>query len=263
MIGKILAVFRYELKQSFGIGPTIIWLLIILFPSALQLLINSRLGGAGNVAIEDAGMLVVVLIPGAVCLLNALMSMSSFLHIELEGNTWPYVAVRSQGKVAMMFGKYLVAVTRSIAAGLFALMLMMPLTSHALETDSGLLVNVTAALVVLSSVSYCSLFCMLGVIMHKKPLIMAVIYMIAFEGVISILPAVVNKITIHYYLRSMLVRWMDWRIFDLLILDDPNIFSLESNTPLDLFFLAAINVFCLVTAATLLVNREYRVGEAI
>jgi hypothetical protein len=167
MIGKILAVYRYELKQSFGIGTTVIWLLIILFPSALQLLINSRLRGAGNVAIEDAGMLVVVLIPGAVCLLNALMSMSSFLHIELEGNTWPYVAVRSQGKIAMMFGKYFVAVTRSMVAGMFALMLMMPLTSHALETDFELLVRATAGLVVLSSISYCSLFCMLGVIMHK------------------------------------------------------------------------------------------------
>lgn len=263
MIGKILAVYRYELKQSFGIGTTVIWLLIILFPSALQLLINLSLSGVDYFSIENAGMLVVVLIPGAVCLLNALMSMSSFLHIELEGNTWPYVAVRSQGKVAMMFGKYLVAVTRSIAAGLFALMLMMPLTSHALETDFELLVRATAGLVVLSSISYCSLFCMLGVIMHKKPLITAVIYMIAFEGVISILPAVVNKITIHYYLRSMLVRWMDWRIVDLLILSDPNIFSLESNTPLDLIFLAAINVVCLVTAATLLVNKEYQVGEAI
>jgi ABC-2 type transport system permease protein len=262
MIGKILAVFRYELKQSFGIGTTIIWLLIILFPSALQLLINLA-GYADSVTIELAGMLVVALIPGAVCLLNALMSMSSFLHIELEGNTWPYVAVRSQGKVALMFGKYLVAVTRSMAAGMFALMLMMPLTSHALETDFGLFVGVTAALVVLSSISYCSLFCLLGVIMHKRPLIMAVIYMVAFEGLISILPAVVNKITIHYYLRSMLVRWMDWEIFDLPILSDPNIFSLESNTPLDLFFLAAINVGCLVTAATLLVNKEYCMGEAI
>ena len=87
--------------------------------------------------------------------------------------------------------------------------------------------------------------------------------MVAFEGVISILPAVVNKITIHYYLRSMLVRWMDWDVSDLPILSDPNIFSLESNTPLDLFFLGVINVVCLVTAATLLVNKEYRMGEAI
>jgi hypothetical protein len=53
MIGKILAVFRYELKQSFGIGTTIIWLFIILFPSALQLLINSSLDGDGSVDIAE------------------------------------------------------------------------------------------------------------------------------------------------------------------------------------------------------------------
>ncbi|HIA18762.1 MAG TPA: hypothetical protein EYN70_04975 [Planctomycetaceae bacterium] len=260
MIGKVSAVFRYELKQSFGLGMTISWLLIILFPAGLQQLINSR--AMDSISIEVAGLLVAILIPGAVCLLSGLMSMSSFLHAELEGNTWPYVAVRPQGRVTMMFGKYLVSVTRSIMAGFLALMVMLPLTSHTLEEDFGLLVMTSSALVVLSSISYSSLFCLLGTIMHKRPMILAVIYMIAMEGVISVLPAVVNKITIHYYLRSLLVRWMQWDISNLPILSDANIFSVDS-TLIILFCLLGINVGCLAVSMALLRNREYHVGDVI
>jgi len=39
MISSSLTVFRYELKKSFGIGTTIFWLFVILFPTILQLLI--------------------------------------------------------------------------------------------------------------------------------------------------------------------------------------------------------------------------------
>ncbi|MEC7566111.1 MAG: hypothetical protein VX738_10550 [Planctomycetota bacterium] len=260
MIRKSLAVFRFELKQSFGLGMTVSWLLIILFPAALQQLINSR--AMESIDIEIAGLLVAILIPGVVCLLSGLMSMSSFLHAELEGNTWPYVATRPQGRVAMMWGKYMVSVTRSIMAGFLALMLMLPLTSHTLEQDFGLLVLSSAALVVLSSISYSSLFCLLGTVMHKRPMIMAVIYTILIEGVVSILPAVINKLTIHYYLRSMFIRWMEWDIFRLPILSDPNIFSIDGSL-MDMVYLLGINGFCLVASMVLLCNREYQVGEVI
>ena len=55
--------------------------------------------------------------------------MTPYLSTELEGNLWPYVATRPYGRSAIMFGKYLVAVTRSLIAGLLAIAIIFPSTS--------------------------------------------------------------------------------------------------------------------------------------
>jgi len=78
----------------------------------------------------------------------------------------------------------------------------------------------------------------------------------------KILPAVVNKLTIHYYLRSLFIRWMEWDIFQLPILSDPNIFSIHGSL-MDMAYLLGINGFCLVASMILLCNREYQVGEVV
>ena len=126
MLSSSLAIFRYEFKKSFSLGPTFLWLCVIAFPTLLQLLIDQV--GSGIPA-EFSGALLVGTIPGAVCLLTILSTMSPYLNAELEGNTWPYIAVRPFGRTAMMLGKYLVSVTRSIMAGFLAIALVFPSTS--------------------------------------------------------------------------------------------------------------------------------------
>ena len=125
MVSSSLAVFRYELKKSFGIGTTIFWLFVILFPTILQLLIDKYF----VTTLDLSATILAAMIPGAVCLITILVAMTPYLSTELEGNLWPYVATRPYGRTAIMFGKYLVAVTRSLIAGLLAIAIIFPSTS--------------------------------------------------------------------------------------------------------------------------------------
>jgi len=304
LIRSSLAVFRYEFKKSLSLGPTILWICVIAFPTVLQLLIDQ----AGNgIPTEFSGVLLVGTIPGAVCLLTILSSMAPYLNAELEGNTWPYVAVRPQGKTSIMLGKYLVSVTRSIIAGFLAIALVFPSTSlNELNRDIPPPITVRPTtdassksttwsevtnddigteqvmkikknkpyplwlslviLVILSSFCYSSLLCLLGTIMHKRPMILAIIYVLLVEGVISLLPAVVNASTINFYLRSIFLRLMGWELTDLpnalSFINDPNMFS-QFSTMGDLLSLAVLCLIFLFTANTLLRNREYHVGETL
>lgn len=302
MLSSSLAIFRYEFKKSFSLGPTFLWLCVIAFPTLLQLLIDQ----AGNgIPTEFSGVLLVGTIPGAVCLLTILSSMSPYLNTELEGNTWPYIAVRPFGRTSMMLGKYLVSVTRSIMAGFLAIALVFPSTSlNEINRDVPLPITMVATqsadgtnhaqwpeengadaatieieyddpyplwfalaiLVVLSSVCYSTLFCLLGTIMHKKPMILSIIYTLVVEGVISMLPAVVNAFTINFYLRSIFLRLMGWELSELpsalSFLNDPNMIS-QMSTFWDLISLAVLSVIFMVIANALLRNREYHVGETL
>ena len=233
--------------------------------------------------------------------------MAPYLNAELEGNTWPYVAVRPHGRTSIMLGKYLVSVTRSIIAGFLAIALVFPsislnelnrdipppITVPSVADDSSKsttwseatdnvagtdkIVEIEKAkpyplwlslviLVILSSFCYSSLLCLLGTLMHKRPMILAIIYVLLVEGVISLLPAVVNAGTINFYLRSIFLRLMGWELSDLpnalSFINDPNMFS-QFSTMGDLFSLFVLCLIFLFTANTLLRNREYHVGETL
>lgn len=304
MLQSSLAIYRYELKKSFSLGTTFLWICVIVFPTILQLLINII---GSSLPDEFTGVLMVGMIPGAVCLMTILSSMAPYLNTELEGNTWPYVAVRPHGRTALMLGKYFVSVTRSIIAGLLAIAIVMPTlnlnesSSHVplaiakpvvnaqslakselqdvtpngdvndlptdLSQDTALpLWLALSMMVVLSSFSYSTLFCLLGTIMHKKPMILAIIYTLLVEGVISMLPAVVNAFTINFYLRSIFLRAMNWNLTDLpdalSFINDPNMFS-QATTIWDLISLTVLSGIFLMTANSLLLNREYHVGETL
>ncbi|MBA61394.1 MAG: hypothetical protein CMJ76_03420 [Planctomycetaceae bacterium] len=297
-----LTIYRYELKRSFSFGATLLWLLVIVFPTFLQTLIDQ----GSSLPEEYSGVLLVCMIPGAVCLMTILNTMAPYLNTELEGNTWPYIAVRPHGRTALMAGKYLVAITRSMIAGFLAIALVFLSTSlnqlnrdvpppivpaeatadnseqtalanlHPDVNDKVTIINVEkdvpyplwlslVILVILSSFCYSALFCLLGTIMHKRPMVLAIIYTLLVEGVISSLPAVVNAFTINYYLRSIFLRLMGWELTDLpniLFLNNPNSFS-QMSTFGDLICLGILCSIFLFAANILLRNREYHVGETL
>ena len=305
MISSSLAVFRYELKNSFGIGTTIFWIFVILFPTILQLLIDKYF----VTTLDLSATILAAMIPGAVCLITILVAMTPYLSTELEGNLWPYVATRPYGRTAIMFGKYLVAVTRSLIAGLLAIAIIFPSTSlnqlnidipQPFQTSSTIGSSVTqpdqkesitentelslniktkelnasqgyplwlalVCLVILSSICYSALFCLLGTIMYKRPMIIAIIYTLIVEVIISFLPVVANGLTLNFYLRSIYVRSMDLELEQPVLkalFENPNFLS-QSSTSWDLIFVGLLAFSFLFAANILLRNREYHVGETL
>ena len=305
MISSSLAVFRYELKKSFGIGTTIFWLFVILFPTILQLLIDKYF----VTTLDLSATILAAMIPGAVCLITILVAMTPYLSTELEGNLWPYVATRPYGRTAIMFGKYLVAVTRSLIAGLLAIAIIFPSTSlnqlnidipQPFQTSGTIGSSVTqpdqkesitentelslntktkelnssqgyplwlalVCLVILSSICYSALFCLLGTIMYKRPMIIAIIYTLIVEVIISFLPVVANGLTLNFYLRSIYVRSMELELEQPVLkalFENPNFLS-QSSTSWDLIFVGLLAFSFLFAANILLRNREYHVGETL
>ena len=66
-----------------------------------------------------------------------------------------------------------------------------------------------AKLSVLSSCSYAALFLMIGAMFPKRAMVFSVAYIALVEVVLSLIPAVINRITIQYRLRSLMMAWAD------------------------------------------------------
>src|SRR5690606_17070951 len=58
-------------------------------------------------------------------------------------------------------------------------------------------------------VCYAALYVLIGVLFSARATVVAVIYTLLFEGVLSTIPATINKFTVCYRLRSLLSEWVD------------------------------------------------------
>ena len=108
-----------------------------------------------------------------------------------------------------MLGKYLASVSMVIPVALLGLTLAVPLT----DMRDGLQVWWSfAGLVCLSCPAYAAIFLLLGVINPRRAVVLAVVYSLVFELIISFVPAVINKLTVQYRLRALLVDWCDMEL---------------------------------------------------
>ena len=55
---------------------------------------------------------------------------------------------------------------------------------------------------------------MLGTLFYKRAMVVGVAYTIVFEVAISLIPALINKLTVQYRLRALFVHWLEIPIED-------------------------------------------------
>jgi ABC-type transport system involved in multi-copper enzyme maturation permease subunit len=197
-------VFAFECRRALRPGQLALAAAMALFPAAVIALIQFQ-----GARLETRGDLWVVpffiLIPETVCLLGLLLWASPILQAEVEAKTWTYLAVRPGGRAAIVVGKYAAAAVRAILTGLAALTLAMVVFRPPEQALRGW--ACLAALVVLSSLAYASLYLFLGVLFVRRAMTIAVAYTFALEFLVGWIPAVVNQLTVQYYLRSLLGQW--------------------------------------------------------
>ena len=200
---KIMAVFRNECYQTLTPGRMVGWLLICGFPVLLVILIKQF----GELPSHQTDRWVVVLfvVCEIICLLQLLIWATPWLHTELEGQSWTYLAVRPGGKTAVLVGKYLAAGARTMIGTEIALACSLLIAQ---PTDSVKVFLVLGTLVAISSFAYAAVFVFLGAVFPKRAMVLAVGYSLLVEFVISLVPAVINKASIQFRLRSLLVEWM-------------------------------------------------------
>jgi hypothetical protein len=207
---NIPAVFRFEWQRSLTVARLGWWIVMAAFP----VLITSVLLWRG-VVMEDKSLpvdprwtlVLYALVPNVVCYMGLLLWVTPAVHSELQGRTWGYLAVRPGGKVAMLVGKYLAAMTWTGLAALAGLLVSIVLArpSHAIRT-----LLVLATLTFLSCIAYGALYALMAVLFRRRSMVIAVAYTLIFEFIVTYVPAVINQLTVQYRLRCLLVGWMDW-----------------------------------------------------
>lgn len=253
-----LTVLGFEWNRSRTIPRIAVWIVMALFPAAILTLrcIGTRTSQYDAFIFDT---MLLYLIPQVVCLLGLLLWATPNVHSELEGRTWIYLAVRPDGKAMVLLGKYLTAVAWSASACLLALTISVIVCGAFGRLDNPLRTWASFAVITtLAAFGYGALFSLIGVMFHRRAMVVAVAYTVVSEFAIANVPAVINKLTFVFHFRCMLRAWSDWppiftQLNELMFDDAPVVVHL-------LFVLFMTG--CLLSAAVYIVRRrEYITAE--
>ena len=230
---------RHQLRQM--LGQRRLWLLVVflVLPVAIVLLTHGQASATGY------GFMLYVLYPQSVCILLALLYGSAVISSELESETLTYLFTRPIPRWQVIIGKYiattlvlLVSVNVSFVAAWVAT-----------GTDAG--ASLFAALGLATSfsiVAYSAVYTMLGVFVPHKALVFGVLFA-AVEFVLSLVPAIINTLTIVYYVRSL--AFAEIISLDQMSNDDAALANTISRVMGDASTLEAIGALLLGTAICL------------
>ncbi len=212
-LGNVGAVFAFEWRRAMSPGRIAWWLVLAAFPVFLVVMIRVvtqfQLPN-GAEAIENARIgwawALFFLIPMLVTMLGTLLWTAPAVSAELERKSWVYIAIRPEGRTAMLLGKYLAAVTWILPAALVGLLLSVFLCG---TTDAARTLLIVFGTTLFACPAYAAAYLLIGVLFPQRAMVLAVVYSLIFEVAISWIPALVNQLTVQWRLRSLLCYWGD------------------------------------------------------
>ena len=180
-------------------------------PSVLAAVVNLAFRNAPPVEGTQFA-LIFNLIPHALAPLAALLYATGIIQDEVEEQTLTYLMLRPMPKWALYLTRLLATVlmtsvlTAVFTAATFAVIAMtarVPATAGLVEQALK-----TAGLLALVQVGYCGLFGLLGLLMRRS-LLVGVAYIVIFEGIFASLDTVARRLTVMYYFRVLVLRWLN------------------------------------------------------
>lgn len=254
-MGRIAAVFLFEWRRALTPGRLGWWVALSLFPAFLVVLI--RVSPIPQLPPEGWAVFLFAIVPMLVTMLGAFLWTTPAVAAELERKSWPYLAVRPHGRISILLGKYLAAVTWVLPATITGLSLAILI---ARTGDDWHLWKTIVCLCLLSCPAYAAAYLALGVVFPKRAMVFAVAYTLIFELIIAFVPAVVNKLSIQYRLRALL---LDWAGISIDKDDEFSAMALVSDSP-PTWHVAMLAVYTLVLLAFslgLIRMREFSAAE--
>lgn len=208
-----LGVLVFELNRTLKPMRIMLWLGLMLFPVLLLTTAQSLIRMPRTEVYADRHLFIVaaiqfVLLPQVVTVLCMLLWAVPIVNAELEGQTWIYSVVRPGGRRAMLLGKYVVAVLWTGSCTTCS-----AVVSTAVASSFGV-ANVWPACqeIVLvnwiSAASYGALMLTLGTLFQRRSMVFAFAYAAGVEAVLGSMPAIINRFTISYRLRSLAMEWL-------------------------------------------------------
>lgn len=201
---KIAATALFDFRRSLTISRLSVFLVLSLFPPAIMAI---NLVGPG---LEAAPVIIGVTVM-MVGILAELLWATPIVYGELEGKTWLFLAVRPNGIIAMLLGKYLIAVVWTMAVCTIALSISAVLAALFEVPKAMQMWMVFEVLILLAAFAYAAIFALIGVIFHRRAMVFAMAYVIVFEVLVAQIPAVINQITVRHHLTALAVKWLDFR----------------------------------------------------
>lgn len=204
------AIVYLQIRQIFGGRKIWFIALFLALPVALSAVIQYaggfQPGGRpleGEDRIPVVGIFLFVLYPQVACILLCLLYGAGLLSTEVEEKTITYLFTRSLPRWRIVVGKYIAAAC-SIWAAVTPSLVLSWLMFGAPGSLRFLLAFLVATLGAVFA--YTAVFTALGVVIPKRAVVVGLIYAIVFEGALSFIPAIINTLTVNYYLRSLVLR---------------------------------------------------------
>lgn len=228
-MNSLAAVFTHEWRRSLTAGRIVWWILMSLFPIVVSIVIRTRPDFEPNMPVQSRdtfwSIFLYVMIPCLSSTLGVLLTAGPAIATELEQRSWVYMATRPNGILWLLLGKFLVAFTWGYSAAAVALTGAIVITN----APSKLAIWETMMLLsMLSCLAYSAAFLLVGAIFPKRAMVFAVMYATIVEVVLGLIPAVVNRLTVQFRLRSLMVQWLpsdknlrDARAFEYVFGTDP------------------------------------------
>ncbi len=204
MFHALLQVIRFEGRRTRTNGRVGIWLALATFPSLLMILLQAQ--ARQTIPSEPLALMTFYLVVQVGCMLGLLLWATPAVGSELESQTWVYLAMRPHGKTATLLGKYAIAATWTASAGLVS---AAGVTFFSRYPEPLTLAAALMVLVLISSLCYAALYVLIGVVFSARSTVVAVVYTLLIEGVLSSIPATINKFTVCYRLRAILAEWVE------------------------------------------------------
>ena len=202
--GKVAATALFDFRRSLTISRLSVFVVLSLFPPAI---VAINLFGPG---LEAAPVIIGVTVM-MVGILAELLWATPIVYGELEGKTWLFLAVRPRGVLAVLLGKYLIAVLWTMAVCSIALTICVLLAATAQIPGALQMWLVFLILITLAAFAYAAIFALIGVIFPRRAMVFAMVYVIVFEVLVAQIPAIINQITVRHHLTALGVKWLDFR----------------------------------------------------
>lgn len=208
-MSKAFAVFLFEWRRALTPARIAWWIVLMLFPAFIVTLI--RISPIPPPLREGWAVFLFALVPMLVTMLGSFLWMTPAVSAEIERRSWVYLAVRPKGPSAVVLGKYLTTFTWVLPATIAGLTIAILI---ARTGDNWQLWKVEAMLACLSCPAYAAIYLVLGLLFPKRSMVIAIAYTLIFELIIAFVPAMINKLSIQYRLRALLIHWAEIDVGD-------------------------------------------------
>jgi ABC-2 type transport system permease protein len=209
----LATLFCLTLRQHLRARKLLILAFVFTLPSVLALIIRHFEQEAPREGLEFG--LVFNLIPHVMVTLTALLYASAMIQDEIEEQTLTYLMVRPLPKWGIYLAKLSATVVLVVVlAGVFTALTQTVIYWGAADLraqDFAVHVLKTIGVVALALVAYCSLFGCLSLV-TRYALFAGLLYSIVFEGILANIDFAIRKLTVMYYFRVLIERWLklDW-----------------------------------------------------